>query len=180
MGSTIIGVPLAGLPVAVTLKDLLGLPENITHSEVQEYLGQDAKEVEQIIGLDPNQMISPEAWASLSSSAKRSIILMAGLASSRPIFMIHDSLLTKSWLTENKRFLSEKLVIVCSQDKIAAELYSKIAAQLVAAVDYTIVSLGSPSWTSEKWAIIRKSLQSRLPKAEVGSSDLLNLEDDDE
>lgn len=180
MQSMCFAAPIARPIAPVSLRELLGLPATWDFSNLGEYLHTES--LDQIQKLAENCLdhrINAEAWGALSEDALKDLGLLTVVCSKRTIVLIHAGLLGAKSFDLQKLKLTDRIVVICDLALIEAKSKLPIKWQLVAAVDGSLVGIGSPTWVRENWEDIKQVLEAKA-KALNGLPDDLDVSDDEE
>jgi len=164
-----VALPLSKPVVPVSLRVLLGLPEEWDRKTVNLILGNKASKIKKYLSLDPDDIIGPESWARLSDDDLKAISMLGAEASTRPILVIHEQLVSEGWLKENANRMADRIVFVCYEGEPSWRRLHKLSFNFVAAVDATIIGCGSGKWLKNSWYLL-KERQEQISKVLISQS----------
>lgn len=183
-----VALPLSKPVVPVSFRTLLGLPEKWDQKTIKLNLGENALKIKKYLSLDPDDVISPKSWEGLSDDDLRNISLLGAEASTRPILIIHEQLVSEGWLKEHSKHLANRIVFICYEGEPSWVRLNKLSFNtiVVAAVDATIIGCGSGKWLKKSWQLLKerqeqisKGLISQSPDFIVGMFSDEDEDDDD-
>lgn len=167
--SVSIALPLTKPLIPVSLRVLLGLPENWDQQAVKSSLGKNASKIKKYLGLDPDAVISPESWAGLNDDDLRNISLLGAEASTRPVLIIHWQLASEEWLKKHANHLANRIVFICYDGEPSGNGFNNLAINIVAAIDAAIIGSGSGKWLKKSWLQL-KELREEISKKLISQS----------
>jgi hypothetical protein len=180
-----IAVPLSIPQITVTLRELIGIPENTGTDELRIAAGSLAKKIERTFPLEPEQPITQKDLNKLSQDSLNRLSLISCLLSDRPIILAQRSLITEDWLNENKAVLKEKILAVCytGLPGIPVSVQTPVKTYIAAASDGIIVAAGSFGMMQKRKTAVNKMLQEHTRQLISNSEKLVvvaGVEDDDD
>jgi hypothetical protein len=95
-------VPLLPPIVPVTIRELLGLPEEVGASELRSAAGNMARSIEKVFPLDPEHLLTRTDLEKLSDDSLKRFSLLSCSLTDKSILLVHSTLITEEWLKENK------------------------------------------------------------------------------
>lgn len=162
-------LPLSKPVIPVSLRVLLGLPDEWDSDTIKLILGKKALKIGKYLSLDPDDIINPESWAGLSDDDLKVVSLLGAEASIRPVLIIHEQLVSEEWLKEYAKLLHDKIIFICYEGEPSWDRLHKLSVNIVAAVDATIIGLGSWKWLKKFWARL-KERQEQVSKGLISKS----------
>lgn len=146
-----LAVPVATPPTAMSVRSVVGLPEDYDKGAFWEELADHASVVQDTLGVDLSLPRQPEQWAEVPEATRAVLGLVTARISRRPIVALDRRVASGVW---GSTWLNDRILLVCT-DRVPKGAARRVPmAHVVYGHDGFMVSIGSGSWTVEHWPTI--------------------------
>lgn len=179
LGHIAMAAPLSAPPAPASIRSLVVLDPTWTAETLRAQLGDEAGAVEAAIGLEPDEVVSAEAWQQLPEHAAGRLVLAAATASPRSVLAIDRALAAQEGVDHLRHLADGRMVLVCGNGELAAGEDLAVERKLVVSPRGEVIAAGSPRWVAENWSAISERLAAHGARRGGEPVDDDDLDDED-